>query len=210
MSTLLSWVLAATASLAPTRAHEPLATAITTVIDREAPLFRDDEDRKKTAAFLVAVAFRESSLKPDAVGDHTGKNRTPTSFCAYQINLPWGRKTAEGWSGEELVADPLKCVSAAYRMLQQSARACPEHPLAWYAEGPTGCTSERAKRINRDRMALAAQLRKKVTVPDVQVPDPATAEERSFRTPDLPLAPRERVIVASRHATPGSGHNASP
>lgn len=140
------------------------------------------------------------------MGDHVGTKRTPTSFCAYQINLPWGRKTAEGWSGEDLVSDPLKCVSAAYRMLQESARACPEHPLAWYAEGPTGCTSERAKRISRDRMALAARLRKTVTVPDVQEPGDAPSEERSFRTPDLPLAPREHVIVASRHARTGSRH----
>jgi hypothetical protein len=209
MSTLLSWVLAATTTLAPTRTHEPLATAITTVVEREAPLFRDDADKKKTAAFLVAVAFRESSLKPEAVGDRVGKKKTPTSFCAYQINLPWGRKTPEGWTGEELTEDPLKCVSVAYRMMQQSARACPEHPLAWYAEGPTGCTSERAKRISRDRMALAAHLRRTVSASDVQEGQ-AEREERSFRTPVLPLRPRERLIVASRHATPGARHTCSP
>jgi hypothetical protein len=199
MSTLLSWVLVATASLAPNRAHEPLARAITAIAEREAPLFRDDEDRKKTVAFLVAVAFRESSLRPDAVGDLAGKDKaTPTSFCAYQIHLPWGRKTEEGWSGDDLAQDAEKCVTVAHRMMQESARVCPAYPLAWYAEGPQGCTSARAQRISRDRMALAQRLLKQVTLPAAP---PASSEPAGTRASD---------VVGRGYATPGPRHMCSP
>jgi hypothetical protein len=156
MSTLFAWVLAASSVLAPQRTHERLATAISSRVEAEAPLFKGDDDRKRTTALLVAMAFRESSLREDAVGDHVkGK---PTSFCAFQLHLPWGAKSAEGWTGEELASDPDKCVTAAMRLLRESIRACPKHPLAWYASGPTGCESERAQRISRDRMALAQRL----------------------------------------------------
>lgn len=209
MSTILTWVLAAAASLAPTRTHEQLANAITAVVEREEPLFRGDEDRRKTAAFLVAVAFRESSLRPDALGDRVGKAKTPTSFCAYQIHLPWGKKTPEGWSGEDLAGDPDKCVTVAFRMMRESARACPAHPLAFYAEGPPGCTSERAQRISRDRMALAQHLLKKVTVPSEQ-DQPATPETPTASTSGVALPSREVEVVARGYAAPGPRHTCSP
>lgn len=213
MSTLLPWVLAATASLAPTRSHEALANAITKVAERESPLFRDDDDRKKTAAFLVAVAFRESSLRPDALGDRAGKDQVATSFCAFQINLPWGRKTAEGYGGEELAEDPEKCVSVAHRMMQESARGCPAHPLALYAEGPQGCTSARAQRISRDRMALAQRLLKTVKVPEEveQEDHPATPPEGGKeQVSTISRASRPPETVARGYATPGPRHMCSP
>ena len=159
---LLTWVLAASALLAPGRSHERLGTAIAIRAEAEPPLFKGDDDRRKTAAFLIAIAFRESSLKADATGDK--RNGKPTSFCAFQINL-WDRKTKEGWSGADLIEDPDKCVTVAMRMLRESAKACPAHPLAFYAEGPAGCTSERAQRISLDRMAIAERLRRDVPWP---------------------------------------------
>lgn len=220
MSTLLSWVLAATASLAPGRSHEPLAQAIVTVAEREAPLFRDDDDRKKTVAFLVAVAFRESSLRADVVGDRVGKEGTPTSFCAFQIHLPWWRKTAEGWSPEDLTQEPEKCVTVAHRMMHESARACPEHPLAWYAEGPQGCTSARAQRISRDRMALAQRLLKEVTPTpgasdqdqDATRAEPSGREDAKNGREPSETRPRNRPleVVARGYATPGPRHMCRP
>lgn len=175
MSTLFAWVLAASSVLAPQRTHERLATAISSRVEAEAPLFKGDDDRKRTTALLVAMAFRESSLREDAVGDHVkGK---PTSFCAFQLHLPWGAKSAEGWTGVELASDPEKCVTAAMRLLRESIRACPKHPLAWYASGPTGCESERAQRISRDRMALAQRLLRDVKLVDVKdVKEPVEAK----------------------------------
>jgi len=162
MSTLLAWVLAASTTLAPSRTHDTLAGAIASRVEVENPLFKGDADRLKTASLLVAMAFRESSLKHDAVGDmRRGK---PTSFCAFQIHLPAGSKTNEGWTGDDLIEDPDKCVTVALRMLRDSMRVCPAHPIAFYAEGPAGCTSTRAQAISRDRLAIAQRLVRDVKV----------------------------------------------
>src|SRR4051812_47455969 len=137
MFSLFAWVVAASTLLAPTRQHDQLASAIVSRVEAEEPLFKGDTDRRKTAALLVAIAFREGSLRPDAVGDHVGGK--PTSFCAFQIHLPWGAKTAEGWTGADLLEDPEKCVATAIHMLRASMRMCPSSPLAFYAAGPSGC-----------------------------------------------------------------------
>lgn len=175
MSPLHAWVLAASSTLAPGRSHDRLAEAITNRVEMEAPLFKGDEDKKRTASFLVAVAFRESSLKADAVGDF--RNGKPTSFCAFQVHT-WDGRTSEGWSGPDLAEDPNKCVTVAMRMLRQSMKMCPEHPLAFYAEGPKGCESPRGQRISRDRLAIAQHLVRKVPFDPNPAPMPRD-DERS-------------------------------
>ncbi len=136
-------VLAAMLSLAPLRDRAELgelADAIAHVVDDARPLFRDDETRAKTALLVVAVAFRESSFRNDAVsrtGDH----------CLLQVH---GRP--------ELADDVVACVRVGLAMMRESFRMCREHPLAFYAEGPRGCSSARAQRISRDRLALAERL----------------------------------------------------
>jgi hypothetical protein len=173
MSILLAWVMAASSLLAPARHHDQLAEAIATRAEAEAPLFKGDDDRRKTSALLVAIAFRESSLRADAVGDHVAGK--PTSFCAFQIHLPFGAKTAEGWAGSDLVEDPEKCVTIAMRMLRQSMQMCPAFPLAFYAAGPVGCENARAQRISRDRLAIAQRLLRDVRVPEASAASNAPA-----------------------------------
>jgi len=141
---VLFFVLASMLQLAPGRDHAELATAITRVVLEEPPLFRNDEDRRRTAAFLVAIAFRESSFRNGA------KSKTH-DYCALQINRR-----------PDLAADPVACVRVAMTMLRESMRMCPLHPLAFYASGPGACTNERARRISNDRMAIAARLAKSV------------------------------------------------
>ena len=141
------FVLAAMNALAPGRDHAELATAITARVLAERPLFRGDDDRRRTASTMVAVAFREGSLRLSAVGDHGH------SFCTFQIH------TSSGGT-EALTTDADACVAAAFRILRASARACPEYPVASYASGPGGCTNARAQRISRDRLGLASRLAK--------------------------------------------------
>lgn len=172
MSVLVTWVVAASSLLAPARQHDDLANAIANRVEAEAPLFKADEDRHRTAALLVAIAFRESSLRAAAVGDHVAGK--PTSFCAFQLHLPWGAKTADGWTGADLLEDPEKCVAAAMRMLRESMQACPSSPIAWYAAGPAGCESPRAQRISRDRLAIAQRLLRDVRVTDDTPRSPLT------------------------------------
>jgi hypothetical protein len=193
MSVLLTWVVAASSLLAPTRQHDQLAEAITTRAEAEAPLFKGDDDRRKTSALLVAIAFRESSLRADAVGDHVAGK--PTSFCAFQIHLPFGAKTTEGWAGTDLVEDPEKCVTVAMRMLRESMRMCPAFPLAFYASGPAGCENVRAQRISRDRLAIAQRLLRDVRV------DADTAATNPPRAPS-PSEPAASVATRPAAARP--------
>ena len=146
---IVLFVMAACVSLAPGRDHTELGGAIARAVLDEPALFRNDESKLKTASLLVAVAYRESSLKLDAVGDH-GR-----SFCAYQIHESSGGTKA-------LLTDADACVRKGLSMLRESMRICPAHPIAFYASGPGGCDNARAQRISRDRMAIAAKLVREV------------------------------------------------
>lgn len=142
---VLPFVLAAMTQLAPGRDHQVLGGAIARAVDSNKPLFVNDDDRRRTAALLVAVAFRESTFKADAVGDH-GK-----SFCAFQIHRSSG-------GSPELLEDVDACARTGLTLLRTSLKVCSAHPIAWYAAGPQGCDNQRAQKISRDRMALAAWL----------------------------------------------------
>ncbi|MDB4944402.1 MAG: hypothetical protein JWP97_3936 [Labilithrix sp.] len=189
MSALLTWVVAASSLLAPAHPHDQLAEAIATRATAEAPLFKGDEDRLKTSALLVAIAFRESSLRANAVGDHVAGK--PTSFCAFQIHVPGGARTADGWTGPELAEDPDKCVTTALHMLRESMQKCPAHPLAFYASGPSGCDNARAQRISRDRLAIAQRLIRDVKQPKVEAVE-VTGEDA-----------KESLLVPTRHTPVG-------
>lgn len=142
----LSWVLAAMLLLAPGRDHAELGAAIAKVVDDEPPIFRDDTEKVKTAALVVAVAFRESTFRNDAIGDKGH------SVCAMQI-----------YDGpRELLTDPVACVRRGLAMLRTSAKIDPKNPVAFYARGP-GWKTETAQKISRDRMALAQRLVREVT-----------------------------------------------
>lgn len=202
MSALFAWVAAASTLLAPARQpeqHTALGLAIASRAETEAPLFKGDDDRHRTTALLVAMAFRESSLRADAVGDHVAGK--PTSYCAFQLHLPGGAKTAEGWTGVQLVEDPEKCVTAAMRLIRESMRACPSAPLAWYAAGPSGCESVRAQRISRDRLSLAQRLVRDVKVP-VSEPPAATLSPSNLPAPVAPNPRAWAPILAPANARP--------
>lgn len=135
------FVFSAMLSLAPGRDHALTATAITEVVLAERPLFAHDEERRRTAALVVAIAFRESSFHNDV------KSGTD-DHCLMQVNR---RPDLAG-------DDPRPCLRVALRMLRESMRMCPQYPIAFYASGPRACGNARAQRISRDRMALAARL----------------------------------------------------
>lgn len=138
--TILAFVSAAMLLLAPGRDHSPNAAAIADVVDAEPPLFKDDASKTRTAALVVAIAFRESSFRNDVV------SRT-NDHCMMQVNRR-----------PELATDPRACVRVAMAMLRESMRICPSHPVAFYASGPGACTNDRARRISNDRMAVARRL----------------------------------------------------
>jgi len=138
---VLAMMLHLSPSETPIARHGALAVAISTVALEEGPLFTNDVDLERTSALLVSVSFRESSLTANITGD--GGH----SVCAFQIYD--GPKT--------LNDDPIACVRTGYRMLKASIRVDRTNPVAFYARGPRFASDE-ARRISRDRMALARSL----------------------------------------------------
>ena len=136
---LYAFVFAAMRLLSPSPSTE-IASAIAQVVADEPPLFRGDDDKRKTAGLIVAVAFRESSFRNDVA---SGTN----DHCLMQVH-----------DRPELASDVVECVRVGIRMLRESMHVCASSPLAFYAEGPRGCSSERAQRISRDRLSLAQRL----------------------------------------------------
>ena len=158
MSDLLSFALAVVHAVDPDHEHPVMTDAIVHVVEDERPLFTDDSSREKTIALVVAVAWREGSLREKVSGDCVEKTKEgkciahPRSFCTMQVHASSG-------GDESLNEDPQKCIRAGMAILRQSMKYCAEHPVAFYASGPTACTNPRAQRISRDRMALAQWLR---------------------------------------------------
>ncbi len=139
--TVLAMMLKLAPSDDPIARHGALATAISVVATEEGALFANDPKLERTVSLLVAVAFRESSLTANIVGDG-GR-----SVCAMQIH---------GGSAS-LNEDPIACVRVGHKMLKVSIGVDRTNPVAFYARGPR-YTSEEARRISRDRMALARSL----------------------------------------------------
>lgn len=171
-----AWVLALLTSLEPDSPWRETFPATAEAIAAEAsqrPIPRQGAER--TAALLVAVAWFESTLRPDAEGDCVAagglavpsvSGRCPAgararSLCLMQVNetnLAGLRATRA-----DLLGDVSRCVSAGAALLRQSYAVCarrpPEERLAWYAGGGPSCpSSSDAVRKSRHRVALAARL----------------------------------------------------
>lgn len=188
-----AFVLAAMGSLVPNADHSELGGAIARRVDAEPSLFREDSDKRKTASVLVAVAYRESSLRLDVVGDKG------TSFCGFQIHRSSGGTRA-------MLTDADLCVGRAFEILRTSVRVCREHPVAFYAEGPRGCTSPRAQRISRDRMAIAMRLRARVVVTTAtEASAPAPTGFRLPATATFLCVSGRRYDIGERGALPCVG-----
>jgi hypothetical protein len=154
---LFSFVLTAMSWLAPKDNHEKLGAVITEVVDTEDALFKDDTDKLRTASLIIAIAYREGTLRLSTVGDCDESKPgqpckgKPRSYCTMQIHESMG-------GGPALNEDPALCIRTGLRILRQSIAICPAWPIAGYASGPEGCDNERAQRISRDRTNLARWL----------------------------------------------------
>jgi hypothetical protein len=118
------------AILAPGVDHDALAWAVASVADS-----------REEAALITAIAYRESSFDNGAIGDF-GR-----SVCAMQIH----------GGARSLLDDVGACVRRGTLMLRESKRVDPANPVAFYARGPR-FESEEARRLSRDRVAIARRL----------------------------------------------------
>lgn len=133
-----------------------------------APVFAGPDGARRTAALDVALAWLEGGNQPAAIGDceipdprpgwhPCTEARHPQSFCAMQINLHGGAKTADGWGRADLLADPAKCVHAGNRIILASilgdrSGTC---ALCMYARGRD---TPEARQLSDHRMGLAKRL----------------------------------------------------
>lgn len=165
-----AFILAAMNVVAPDVDHTELATAMTNVVESQ-PYAQDEKSRQQVAALLVAVAFREGSLKPKVEGDHDAKGK-PRSFCTMQIHSSSGGSSA-------MNDDPELCFRTGLDMLRTSQKICPKHPVAFYAAGPAGCASPRAQRISADRIGLARRIAAKAVAREsVNEPERVVSAQR--------------------------------
>jgi hypothetical protein len=140
--------------------HATLARAMAEVIAEEPPLFRGDADRLRTTSLVLAVAFREGTFRTSVLGDCTESapgepcRGRPRSYCTMQVNRTVG-------GSAELNDDPVLCIRKGLALLRASVHVSRTDPVAWYAAGPRLYTTDRARRISRDRMALARRILEK-------------------------------------------------
>ena len=172
MSVSASWVLSLMLVAQPTAPWRSTYDATAEAIAAEANAAPLADGPERTAALLVAVAWFESALRPDAAGDCTKDGRSVActvsgsvahSWCLMQIHET--NHAGLSVTRAELQTDVRACVRAGLRMLTTSLRVCaaapPRERLRWYAAGGGGCSaSEDARRKSVHRIAFAERLLK--------------------------------------------------
>jgi len=146
---------------ADTRArYQAIAAALAEVVldPNERSIFGGDDGRRRTASLLLSLSVYESGLKRDVdlgIGKHDKAPRNSRQYwCTLQIGVDGG-KTAEGWTGPELVADRRKCFRAGLHRLLRARGSCSKHgPEAWLRTYTSGNCTQGEKAASQ-RMATA-------------------------------------------------------
>lgn len=118
----------------------------------EAPVFTGDAGRAKTALLMASIASLESGYRADVddgrtTGDHG------QSFCLMQVRVVG--KTAEGWTGRDLVSDRKKCFRAALKRIRISFEWCKDHAVDDRLSGYTVGTCRDGEPLSRNRVGRA-------------------------------------------------------
>lgn len=158
------WILALLVLAAPPDAAKKDFDEIADAIDEaahESPLYATDDGVERTVAELVAIAVRESHLRPYAVGvDWAG-----FSYGLFQIHETNFARLGIDWKD---AMTPGAAARAALVLLAESHRVCRERPLeeqlAHYASGGPTCDVPAGLAASRNRMALAGRLARARTV----------------------------------------------
>jgi hypothetical protein len=145
--------------------YDQIATSLARVAydEGEKAVFGGKKGRGTTAMLQAAVAFEESGGRRDVDFGQglAGRGDGGASWCLGQIRLDAkGKvKTAEGWTGPELVSDRRLCFTAELHMVRLSYSACrkadPLDKLAVYTGG--SCGNVRAKMRSGLRVRRAQQ-----------------------------------------------------
>jgi hypothetical protein len=157
MSVPLHWVVSLMVALepsAPWRAtFEKSAEAIARVAESEPLWAAGDHGEERTAALLVAVAWYESRLKPNA------KSKDGQFVCLFQVDK---RHLADP---QKALDDPEVCARAAVKILRASIEKCAKSPLEDRLAQFMSGTCDRGVVQSRYRMFLASKLLKEHPFP---------------------------------------------
>jgi hypothetical protein len=164
IATLSAYIFSAMVTWTPLKVHfresenevraryEGIARDIATVAldESEPPLFAGEDGRTQTALLIASIASFESYFRADvdagkARGDHG------VSWCMMQVQVHG--KTAEGWTGQDLILDRTKCIRAGLHLVQYSFEWCKHlplrHKLSGYTSGTCGADASSEARIAR-------------------------------------------------------------
>ena len=156
MTVPVQWVVGLMVALEPSSpwrgTYEKSAEAIARVAESE-PVF-DDHGEERTAALLVAVAWYESRLKPNA------KSKDGQFLCLYQVDK---RQLADP---QKALDDPEVCTRAAIKIIRASLQQCAKRPyddrLAQFMSG----NCDKGVVDSRYRMFLAGKLLREHPLPN--------------------------------------------
>ena len=148
MSVPVQWVVGLMVALEPSSpwrgTYEKSAEAIARVAESE-PVF-DDHGEERTAALLVAIAWYESRLKPNA------RSKDGQFLCLYQVDK---RHLTDP---QKALDDPEVCTRAAIKIIRPSLQQCSKRALddrlAQFMSG----TCDKGVVDSRYRMFLAGKL----------------------------------------------------
>jgi len=178
LKTLVLAIWAAIHPAAPKLPDAPeIATAIETVVtqDPRPPVFGS---REEDAAVMAYYAFRESSLRRNAVGDG-GR-----SFGVWQENATTGR------------ADIMTQARAWLYMLHEGARICPDNPAAPLSGGCRAAARMAQRRVAKARELL--EFAKRALEPPLPPPSDAPTQDNAPAEPDPPRRTKSAVLSPAR------------
>lgn len=165
-ATLATWILASSGVVASEVGHVDVSRAPR--VSRAwaeaaaAEILADPllPDPKTDAIHMLVYAWHESTYRDAAVGDGG------MAVCSLQVHVDW--RTMEGWTRDQLLKEPKKCIHVARRVMRQSFKCDPDHPMACYAGGKNST----ARKISDSRAQEAKDLLGKL--PPLQEPDGET------------------------------------
>jgi len=164
VSTLATYLLSAMVAWMPPKVHhregeaaallryEAIATDIAKIAldENEQPLFAGEDGRTQTALLVASIASFESHFRAD-VDEGKARGDNGVSWCLMQVQVHG--KTAEGWTGAELVNDRTKCLKAGLHLIRESFAMCKHmplrHKLSGYTVGTCGSDTASEWRVGR-------------------------------------------------------------
>lgn len=148
------------------RRYREIAEDLVAVVESE-PEIAPDVSKALAYALLVSTAFYESGFRRDVdLGEgKRSRGRDGVDHCLMQVRVMPKRRTAEGWTGDDLVRDRQKCFRAALRKMRESFQMCRAKPLeerlAAYVSGRCNI----AVKNSRNRYGTAERLLRRLPAP---------------------------------------------